>query len=126
MSLSLNYEFQLTTGVIDHGHVISHLREVLNSFAAKSEYTKFYVGITGNLKQRMASHAANKTEYRVMCPIYREENIVVGNSFHNLERDAINKYREGIKHPDTGAILLHCGNGPGGSTAKNWLYILVG
>ncbi len=126
MALKLTYDYQLSVDVIHHAAVIAHLQDVLNTFANKPEYHEFYIGITNDLERRRKEHAVSKPQYKMMCAIYQEQTIVVGNSFHNLERDAINTFRQGIKHPQTGQRLLQCGNTPGGSQAKNWLYILVG
>ena len=54
-------------------HVISHIKDVLNSFASKPQYTRFYIGITGNLAQRHAAHAVKKPEFSLMCVIYEED-----------------------------------------------------
>ena len=126
MSLQLTYEYQLDVGLIDHSSIIAHMKSVLNTFAAKPQYSKFYIGITSDLENRKLDHQRNKPEYVLMCAIYKDETNIVANSFHNLERDAINAMRGGIRHPVNNQVLLRCANGPGGSLAKNWLYILVG
>jgi len=123
MALQLNYDYQIPADVINHRAVISHLRDVLNAFAAKAQYNEFYIGITNDLERRKREHESKG--YKLMCMIYQEPINFVANSFHNLERDAIIAYRNGIKHPNTGQTLLRCANQPSGSLAKNWLYILV-
>ena len=126
MSLHLTYEYQLDIGLIDHSSIIGHMKSVLNTFANKPQYSKFYIGITSNLEERKLDHQRKKPGYTLMCAIYRDEENIVSNSFHNLERDAINAMRSGIRHPVNNQLLLRCDNGPSGSLAKNWLYILIG
>ena len=123
MALQVSYDYQVPVDVIDHRAVISHLRDVLNAFAAKPQYSEFYIGITNDLDRRKSEHESKG--YKLMCVIYQEPINFVANSFHNLERDAINAYRSGIQHPTTKQLLLRCANKPSGSLAKNWLYILV-
>lgn len=123
-NIRLVKDYKLNVGVNNHIAVISHLRSVLNMFANKPEYSKFYIGIT--LEERRAEHQRKKPEYKLMCDIYEEQVFVVENSFHNLERDVIKKFSSGIKHPDTGKVLLKCENEQGGSSAKRWLYVLIG
>lgn len=126
MALTLNRDYQLKTGVIDHRSVIAHLKDVLNSFASKPNFSKFYIGITSDLEVRRAEHERKKPGFRQMCLIYEEDAPVVASSFHNLEKEAISAYRQGIRHPDSKQVLLSCENGPAGSSAKNFFYILVG
>ena len=126
MPLNLTYEYELRAGVLEHSSVIAHMKSVLNIFAAKPQYSKFYIGITSDLEQRKMKHQREKPDYSLMCAIYKDEKIIVSNSFHNLEKEAINEMKNGIHHPDTNQLLLRCGNGPGGSLAKNWLYVLIG
>ncbi|PCE33112.1 hypothetical protein [Burkholderia ubonensis] len=127
LQLIAPYEkYLLNVGVINHASVIGHLRQVLNVFAAKPEYSKFYIGITGDVKSRLASHQAHKPSFSLMCPIYEEAGNLVENAFDRLEREAIRNFRGGITHPETGKLLLQCSNGPGGARPKNTLYILVG
>lgn len=126
MSLQLTYEYQLDIGLINHSSIIAHMKSVLNTFASKPQYSKFYIGITSDIENRKLGHQRNKPGYTLMCAIYKDEQNIVSDSFHNLERDAINVMRAGIRHPDSNQLLLRCDNGPGGSLAKNWLYILVG
>lgn len=118
-------KYLLKAGVISHDAVVGHLREVLNSFAAKPEYSKFYIGITSDLNARLASHRTNKPDFKWMCPIYQEAGNLVENAFDRLERKAIMKFNGGIKD-QSGQLLLQCSNGPGGALPKNLLYILVG
>ncbi|KER65968.1 hypothetical protein HR51_40600 [Burkholderia cepacia] len=119
-------KYMLKVGVINHEAVIGHLAQVLNAFAAKPEYSKFYIGITSDLYTRLAKHRATKPDFKLMCPIYLEAHIQVENAFDRLERKAIDTFRNGIMHPGSGERLLACSNGPGGALPKNWLYILVG
>ena len=121
--MQLTYEYQLNADVIDHRSVIAHLRSVLNALANKPHYSEFYIGITNDLERRKKEHM--EKGFKLMCPIYQEPANFVANSFHNLERDAINTFRNGIQHPTTGQVLLRCANTPGGSLAKNWLYVMV-
>ncbi|KWI43332.1 hypothetical protein [Burkholderia stagnalis] len=118
-------KYMLKAGVISHDAVIGHLHQVLKSFAAKQEYSKFYIGITSNLNTRLASHRANKPDFKWMCPIYEEAGNLVENAFDRLERKAVMKFNAGIKD-QSGQLLLQCSNGPGGALPKNLLYILVG
>jgi hypothetical protein len=125
VTLQLTEEYKLPVGVIDHRAVIAHLRSVLNRFASKPEYSEFYIGIANNLEERLRQHKIKKPDYRLMCVIYEEQPNIVANSLHNLEREAIDTFRQGIIHPDTHQCLLRCGNEPRGSEAKIALYILV-
>jgi predicted GIY-YIG superfamily endonuclease len=126
MSLHLTHEYLLDRHIIEHKHVIAHMKSVLNVFASKPEYKRFYIGITSDIESRRLDHQRNKPEFSLMCSIYTDEQNIVANSFHNLELEAITALRGGILHPDTRLLLLKCENGPGGSMAKNWIYILVG
>ncbi len=126
MALLLEERYRLTAGVINHEAVLSHLESVLKAFATKPEYSEFYIGITGNLERRRREHQSEKPTYKLMCPIYSEQSIVLADSFHNLESAAINRFSQGIRHPETGQVLLRCENSARGSQAKNWLYLLVG
>ncbi len=124
MALKLTHYYRLGGHVVDQDAVVGHVREVLNSFAAKPDCSRFYVGITGDLEQRRTSHEKKKPEYTLMCVIYGEPAPVVSGSFHNLEQTVIERYRAGVMNPATGKTLI-CGNGQGGSTGKSWLYLLV-
>lgn len=93
-------KYMLKTGVINHEDVIGHLRQVLNAFAAKPEYSKFYIGITSDLYTRLAKHRATKPDFKLMAPIYLEAHNLVGNAFDRLERKAIETFRTGITHPN--------------------------
>lgn len=116
----------LKRDVIDRRAVIGHLRSVLSAFASKPEYTRFYVGITGDLEARLLKHRRYKPEFRLMVPIYQEQEILHEDSFDELEKIAIREFRDGIRHPTTREVLLRCDNGPGGAAPKRTLYILVG
>jgi len=61
-----------------------------------------------------------------MVPIYDEPSTFMADSFDFLERDAIETFRKGIIHPETGKQLLECANGPGAATPKTTLYVLIG
>lgn len=111
-------------GVMHHGAVIAHLRQVLTYFAVKG-YGKFYIGITNDLNVRLSQHQRNKPEFELMCPIYGEEPNLVENAFDRLEREAIKQFFAGIKIPNTDKVMRCC-NGPRGALPKTWLYILVG
>jgi hypothetical protein len=123
--ISPQNKYLLRAGVIHHGAVIGHLREVLNSFAAKPEYSKFYIGITNDLNRRLSQHQRTKPSFKWMCPIYEEEPNLVGNAFDRLEREAITQFSGGVKNRQTGRVLK-CDNGPAGALPKTYLYILVG
>lgn len=123
---SASNRFMLTRSVIEHRAVLGHLRTVLNSFAMKDGFTKFYIGITGNLEERLARHQRSRPEFKLMIPIYAEPAHYFENSFDSLERLAISAFSAGIKHPDTHALLLRCDNGAEGASPKSYLYILVG
>lgn len=118
--------FLLTRSVVDRKAVIGHLRTVLNSFAMKDGYTKFYIGITGNLEDRLAGHQRSRPGFKLMIPIYAEPAHYLEDSFDSLERSAIAAFGGGIRHPDTQAMLLRCDNGAEGAAPKSYLYILVG
>ncbi len=112
---------------VDRKQVIEHLKLVLTGFANRGEYTKFYIGMTGNLDDRLEGHRKTRPEFRLMIPIYAEPvEYMEVESFDHLERLAINTFKAGIVHPDTKKVLMKCDNGPGGAAPKNYLYILVG
>jgi hypothetical protein len=119
-------KYMLKTGVVDREAVLGHLRMVLNAFANKTEYNKFYIGITNDVDVRLLDHQRRKPDFKLMVPIYEEQSVLVDNAFDRLERDAIRRFQDGIKHPDTHRVLLECKNGPGGAPPKNTLYVLVG
>jgi len=111
---------------VDRAAVIGHLRLVLNAFANKPEYTKFYIGITNDVSTRLQSHRGSpRGGFRLMVPIYEEQPLLVENSFDNLEQEAINTFRRGILNLQTKKVLK-CDNGPNGAPPKITLYILVG
>jgi hypothetical protein len=62
----------------------------------------------------------------LLVPIYEEEEILHEDSFDGLEKAAIREFRDGIRHPVTGEVLIRCDNGPGGAPPKRTLCILVG
>ncbi len=126
MALKLNYEHQMTVGVLDNSAVISHLRGILNTYVNNPAYSRFYIGITSNLEARRASHERKKPQFKMMCPIYEESNPKSDMAFHRLERDAINQLRSGMVNPSNPSNKMRCENGPGGSLPKNWLYVLIG
>src|SRR4051812_36148090 len=45
-------KYMMPRHTITHEAVLGHLESVLKAFAAKQEYSKFYVGITGDLENR--------------------------------------------------------------------------
>jgi hypothetical protein len=116
----------LQISAVDRKIVIGHLRSVLNNFAAKPEYTKFYIGITGDVEERLYGHQRKRPEFKLMIPIYEEPSHYMDDSFDRLERDAIAAFRGGIHHPETHAMALKCDNGAEGAAPKTTLYILVG
>lgn len=119
-------KFLLKQGVIARLPVISHLRTVLNSFANKPEFTRFYIGITSDLDRRLAEHRGNDRQFKWMCPIYEEpESHMDENSFDLLEREALMAFKGGIVHPETRKMLTF-ENLREGSPPKRCLYILVG
>ena len=93
-------------------------------FASKADCSKFYIGITNDLKRRRREHERERPEYTLMCAIYKEEINIVSDSFHNLEATAVAQFRAGVVNKATGRVL-RCGNDVSGSPAKNWLYLLV-
>ncbi|MDR0787375.1 MAG: GIY-YIG nuclease family protein [Gemmatimonadota bacterium] len=117
----------MNISVYTHEQVLGHLDMVLKALASKGRYTKFYIGITNNLAVRASQHERKSPDYKEMYPIYEEQEMIVAqDSFHNLERDAINRFRAGVIHPETRRVMLRCANSQEGSVAKNWLYVLVG
>jgi hypothetical protein len=118
--------WKLHRGVVDRKAVLGHLRTVLNSFASKGTYSKFYIGITGNVEERLQGHRTKRPDFKLMIPIYEEPANFLDDSFDRLERDAIQAFRGGIVHPETKKLLLACDNGPDGAAPKTTLYILVG
>ncbi len=118
--------FKFNRSVVDRKAVLGHLQTVLNSFAAKPELSMFYIGITGSLEDRLAGHQRYKPEFKLMIPIYEEPAHYLEDSFDALERSAINRFRAGIRHPDSKEMLLRCANGAEGAAPKTYLYILVG
>ncbi len=121
-----NNRFMLTRGVIDRRAVIGHLRTVLNSFANKEGYSKFYIGITGNLEDRLAGHRRSRPDFKLMIPIYEEPAQYFESSFDSLEGVAISTFKAGIQHPVSKQTLLRCDNDSGAAAPKSYLYILVG
>jgi len=112
---------------VDRKQLMEHLRLVLTGFANRGEYTKFYIGMTGNLDDRLAGHRRKRPEFKLMIPIYTEPvTYLEVESFDHLERMAIDTFKAGIVHPDTKKVLMKCDNGPDGAAPKNYLYILVG
>lgn len=126
MALELNIKHKMTVGVLDNNAVISHLRSVLNTYVNNPAYSKFYIGITSNLEDRLAEHKRTKPQFKLMCPIYEESNPKSDMAFHRLEKDAINQLRSGIVNPSNPGNKMLCENGPGGSLPKNVLYVLIG
>lgn len=119
-------KYQLTQSVVDRRAVLDHLHSVLKVYAMKPEFTRFYIGITSDLESRLISHQRRKPHFKLMIPIYAEERMLMSDSFDSMEREAITMFRGGIKHPDTGQMLLMNDNGPGGARPKSVLYVLVG
>jgi hypothetical protein len=118
--------WMMKTSAVDRKQVIGHLESVLKSFAAKPEYTQFYIGITGDVEERLYGHQRKRPEFKLMIPIYEEPSHYMDDSFDRLERDAIAAFRGGIRHPVTNAVTLKCDNGAEGAAPKTTLYILVG
>lgn len=118
-------QFLFDRSVVDRKAVIGHLRDVLKSFAAKPQYRKFYIGITGNLEERLEGHRARRDDFLLMIPIYSEPRPYFEDSFDSLERDAIAAFAAGVPNTASGR-LLRCDNVASGISPKNWLYILVG
>lgn len=114
-------------GAIDRRQVIEHLRLVLTGFAHRGEYTKFYIGMTGNLDARLDGHRKKRPDFKLMIPIYAEPKAYMEvESFDHLEKLAIDTFKAGIVNPDTKQLLMKCDNASGGAAPKNYLYILVG
>lgn len=124
MPLKLTHYYRIPAAVITHHAVIGHLREVLNVFAGRDDCSKFYIGITGDLERRRKEHERLRSEFTLMCVIHAEEANMVEDSFHNLEMEAIRRFRSGVLNKETNRMLT-CANGVPGSRAKNWLYLLV-
>ena len=121
-------KFKIKQGFVSNEVVLGHLELVLKSFAAKPEYSRFYIGITNDLDRRLADHRADtrKKDFRVMCPIVEEESPqALGSAFDGLELAAIKRFDPGIMNTET-KKLLKCMNGKQGVTPKCFLYILVG
>ena len=123
MALKLT-QYYRCVHVIDHEAVVAHLLQVLKVFAAKADCTKFYLGITNDIRRRHKEHQREKPEYTLMCAIYGEPAVHVEDSFHNLERLAVQRFQGGILNPTTNRRLI-CENTPAVSKGKNWLYLLV-
>ena len=126
MALQLTYYYRLPKPTILQEAVFDHLRFVLRHFAASGDCSKFYIGITNDLERRRKEHEGNpnRAEFTLMCAIHSEEGSHLDDSFLNLEKQAIDTFRQGVVVPKTNQRLV-CANGPGGSSAKNWLYVLV-
>ena len=118
--------YMLDRSVVDRRAVMGHLHSVLKVYAMKPGFSRFYIGITSDVEARLRDHQVKKPEFKLMIPIYQEERMLLSDSFDQMERDMIQAFRGGIKHPDTGRILLTCDNGPGGARPKSVLYVLVG
>lgn len=119
-------KFLMKPGTIEHRAVIGHVRSVLMNFAVKGLYSRFYIGITGSLEDRLAQHQKTRPDFRLMVPVYEEPAQYHAEAFDHLELDAINAFRGGIVHPETKVTVLTCANGAGGAVAKRWLYVLFG
>jgi hypothetical protein len=124
MSIKLTYRYRMPVGTLDHNAVLGHLRDVLNVFASKPDCTRFYIGITGDLKARLRQHERERPEYTLMCAIHKEESHLITDSFQRLEAAAITRFQGGVYNPTTGRVL-RCGNAVGGGRPQNWLYLLV-
>jgi hypothetical protein len=112
---------------VDRRQVIEHLRLVLTGFANRGEYTKFYIGMTGSLEDRLEGHRKKRPDFKLMIPIYAEPKAYMEvESFDHLEKLAIDTFKAGIVNPDTKQLLMKCANGLGGAAPKSYLYILVG
>lgn len=119
-------QYMLSHSAVDRRAVIDHVHSVLKVYAMKPDFGRFYIGITSDVAARLRDHQVHKPSFKLMIPIYEEERMLLSDSFDQLERDAIRKFRGGIAHPDTGRVMLTCDNGPGGARPKSVLYILVG
>ena len=121
-------KFKIKQGFMSDEVVLGHLDLVLKSFAAKPEYSRFYIGITNDLDRRLTDHRADpsKKDFRVMCPICEEESPdALGSAFDGLELAAIRRFNPGVVNTATKKVLL-CTNGKSGVKPKCILYILVG
>jgi len=121
-------KFLLRQGFISTEAVLGHLELVLKSFAAKPEYSRFYIGITRDLDRRLAQHRNNvdMRHYRLMCPVVEEESPQsLESAFDGLEREAIARFSPGVVNTATKKVLM-CGNSQAGSPPKSILYVLVG
>ena len=121
-------KFKLKQGFVSNEVVLGHLDLVLKSFAAKAEYSRFYIGITNDLDRRLADHRGDSTkkDFRLMCPIVEEESPqALGSAFDGLELAAIARFNPGVMNTET-KKLLKCMNGKQGVTPKCVLYVLVG
>jgi len=121
-------KFKLNQGFVSNEAVLGHLEMVLKSFAAKPEYSRFYIGITNDLARRLVDHRGDpdKKDFRFMCPIVEEESPdALGSAFDGLELAAIQRFNPGVMNTAT-KKLLKCTNGKQGVTPKCVLYILVG
>jgi hypothetical protein len=119
-------KFLLKQGFFSTEAVLGHLELVLKSFASKPEYSRFYIGVTMNLEQRMVQHRAKGDLYRLMCPIVEEESPkALQSAFDGLEQAAIERFNPGVVNTATKKVLM-CGNVKPGIAPKSILYILVG
>lgn len=118
--------FMLKRSVDARSIILGHLHSVLKSFAAKPEYSQFYIGITRDLDARLSDHRGKRPDFKLMVPIYEEPANIVDSAFDVLEHEAIKTFRNGITHPETQQMLLRCANKPDGARPKTMLYILVG
>jgi len=126
LQLIQDQQYKMKRSAVDRRAVIEHLRLVLGAFAMKGKYKQFYIGITRDIEARLRDHQTKKPQFALMVPIYDEPSTFMADSFDFLERDAIETFRKGIIHPETGKQLLECANGPGAATPKTTLYVLIG
>jgi hypothetical protein len=101
-------KFKLKQGFVSNEVVLGHLEWVLKSFAAKPEYSRFYIGITNELERRLADHRgdATKKDFRLMCPIVEEESPqALGGAFDGLELAAIARFNPGVMNIETNKLL---------------------
>ncbi len=111
--------------------IMGHIRDVLNVFLMKPDFTKFYVGITQNENRRLEQHRRKKMEYQLMIPIYDETGVHPPDSFDQLEQLAIRTFG-----PAQGTVFsnpkapagrkLIFDNRRENSPPQNTLYLLLG
>jgi hypothetical protein len=135
--------FLLKAYAVTPDQVYARIPEVLQKVAQKYPhvaFSKFYIGITGDLQSRLEQHRKAAKGFLYMIPIYEEDEMPASGraetSFDQLEHEAIGRFK-GTTHtvtitggdakaPRPVQRALTCTNAVHGGMPKRVLYVLVG